>query len=501
MRQEERDRVMFDAHKAPTGGHFGFTKTLQKLRGRAWWPSIRRDVAAYVSLCGICQRCKTQPKIPADVEPLPISSAFERLHLDLMGPFPASGSEQFRYIFTAKDAATKYVVLRALKSKEAAEVTGVLFQSIFLVFGFPKTVVSDQGTEFVNKLNEAVFSRLGMEHRPTAPYHPASNGQVERCHREVNVMLRALCEPDQNNWAAMLPFVEFALNTAPTSTTLLTPFYLTFGKHPYTMLDIRLDLPFPSGAPLQSYLGNLIRARELAAQRDGRARRVSPVTRPKRAEALKVGDLVLVRFCGTGEGLSSKLSPIYQGPFRVVSVRSGNTAVLANVRNERDRIERHFDRLIKFRGQPEAVEGADEWEISQILDEASDGGQTFFLVRWRGFPPGSDSWVHEADLTADELLRQWRVDHPAVVTPPPTAAPRKRGRTRKTKRSKEPRTIERVVAHKGTSLQDMLFQVAVGQDCGPDDYEGVRQEQVANPEMLVSYLESIDETGRQAGEV
>ena len=85
VRQEERDRIMFEAHKAPTGGHFGFAKTLQKLRGRAWWPTIRKDVAAYVSLCGICQRCKTQPKIPADVEPLPVASAFERLHLDLMG--------------------------------------------------------------------------------------------------------------------------------------------------------------------------------------------------------------------------------------------------------------------------------------------------------------------------------------------------------------------------------------------------------------------------------
>ena len=79
VRQEERDRVLFEAHSAPTGGHFGFAKTMAKLSGRAWWPSIRYDVAAYLALCGICQRCKTQPRILADVVPLPVcrcSSAY-----------------------------------------------------------------------------------------------------------------------------------------------------------------------------------------------------------------------------------------------------------------------------------------------------------------------------------------------------------------------------------------------------------------------------------------
>jgi len=111
-------------------------------------PTLRRTC----HLCGICQRCKTQPKIPAEVAPLPVASPFERLHLDLMGPFPPSGPG-FRYIFTAKDAASKYVVIRPLRSKEAEEVTGELGRSIFTVFGFPATIVTDQGGEFVNKLN------------------------------------------------------------------------------------------------------------------------------------------------------------------------------------------------------------------------------------------------------------------------------------------------------------------------------------------------------------
>jgi hypothetical protein len=486
VRAEERNAILYEVHNAPTGGHFGFDKTYGRLHGRAWWPSCRKDVAAYLHLCGICQRCKAQPQIPSDVAPLPVAAIFERLHLDLMGPFPESGAG-FRYIFTAKDSATKYAVIRPLRSKEAVEVTGELVRSIFTVFGFPSSIVTDQGTEFVNKLNAGIFERLAIEHRPTAPYHPASNGQVERSHREINAMLRVLCSPDQHDWAEMLPYVEFAINTAKTSTTLLSPFFLMFGRHPYTTLDVRLDLPFPKGEPLGSFMGRLMRMRELAAIRDGRARRVDQTDR-KRLPALRVGDFVLVRFTGTGEGRSSKLSPLYQGPFKVISVRNGNTAVLENVRNPKDRIERHFERLVRFRGSLGEVEGEDEWEISAIVDEAVDSGETFFLVRWRGLPPGSDSWVREADLFADDLLREWRVHHP--VSKPTTTHKAVRPKRRKPK-ANESVVVERIVGHRGTE-RNRMFQVAVGEDCGPSDYIWVREEQVANPEKLVAYLESMD---------
>ena len=228
--------------------------------------------------------------------------------------------------------------------------------------------------------------------------------------------------------------------------------------------------------------------RELAAFRDGRARHVDQAAQRKRNVALREGDFVLVRFSGTGEGRSSKLSPLYQGPFKVVAVRNGNTAVLENVRNPADRIERHFERLVRFRGSLGEAEGEDEWEISAIVDETVDGDETFFLVRWRGLPPGSDSWVKESDLFADELLREWRVHHPAAK--PSTT--RKAGRPKRRKpKAKESVVVERVVGHRGAE-RDMMFQVAVGEDCGPSDYIWVREEQVANPEKLVAYLQAVD---------
>ncbi len=53
------------------------------------------------------------------------------------------------------------------------------------------------------------------------------------CHEPINVMLRAFSHPDQSDWAVWLPFAEFAINTTQSSKTLLTPFFLVFGRNPY----------------------------------------------------------------------------------------------------------------------------------------------------------------------------------------------------------------------------------------------------------------------------
>ena len=110
-------------------------------------------------------------------------------------------------------------------------------------------------------------------------------------------------------------------------------------------------------------------------------------------------------------------------------------------------------------------------------------------MRWRGLPPGSDSWVKESDLFADDLLREWRVHHPAAKQPT-TDSKAGRQKRRKPKPS-ESVVVERVVGHRGAG-RDVMFQVAVGEDCGPNDYIWVREEQVANQEKLVAYLQSVD---------
>jgi len=45
-------------HAGGLAGHFGNEKTIEAIEYRFYWPSLKRDVAKYVSRCHICQLAK-----------------------------------------------------------------------------------------------------------------------------------------------------------------------------------------------------------------------------------------------------------------------------------------------------------------------------------------------------------------------------------------------------------------------------------------------------------
>ena len=67
-----------------------------------------------------------------------------------------------------------------IKDKCADTVADVLVNKIILRFGMPLVIHSDQGREFEKGLMKSLCSLLGCVKTRTAPYHPESNGMVER---------------------------------------------------------------------------------------------------------------------------------------------------------------------------------------------------------------------------------------------------------------------------------------------------------------------------------
>ncbi len=59
------------------------------------------------------------------------------------------------------------------------------FAKMFMNTGFPSIVITDQGTNMVSKLFEALCVKLGISHNYTTHYHPMANGEVERTHRTI----------------------------------------------------------------------------------------------------------------------------------------------------------------------------------------------------------------------------------------------------------------------------------------------------------------------------
>lgn len=89
------------------------------------------------------------------------------------------------------DHHTKYVYITSLGAKSANEVlTG--FKRYCYTYGFPKTILTDNGKEFANKKMETFCEENGIKVACGSPQTPTAQGLVERSNRSWKEDMRAL---------------------------------------------------------------------------------------------------------------------------------------------------------------------------------------------------------------------------------------------------------------------------------------------------------------------
>ena len=71
--EELKSEIMEEAHSSAYAAHPGSTKMYRILKDYYWWPNMKREIAAFVSRCLICQQVKAERQKPSGLlEPLPI---------------------------------------------------------------------------------------------------------------------------------------------------------------------------------------------------------------------------------------------------------------------------------------------------------------------------------------------------------------------------------------------------------------------------------------------
>ena len=207
--------------------HQGRRRTLSAIDGHYFWPEMARDIGEWVKTCPLCQSCKVTRKNIQRLANFPGNpERLRNVHIDLIGPLEESNG--CRYIMTCRDRGTGYLMTIPLENKTSFLVVTTFCQMWIGVFGIPEVIITDNGKEFKNSSFDKLCDRLGMKHHFTTPYHPQSNGMVERIHRSIKTALRTL--KDSSTWAFELPMITFTLNSLPVDTNSFTPFQHVFGQ-------------------------------------------------------------------------------------------------------------------------------------------------------------------------------------------------------------------------------------------------------------------------------
>ncbi|KAG9283044.1 hypothetical protein AMEX_G1770 [Astyanax mexicanus] len=181
-----------------------------------------------------CRRCQLNDPMKTGtpvLHSIKVKAAWEVIGLDLIGPLRETGQKN-KYVLTMTDLYTKWVVAEPLQNKTATEVSAAIIKTLYL-FGMVKKIITDQGREFVNELNENIFATLKIKHAVSSAYHPQTNGQDERTNQNVKRVLRKYVNESHNDWDIHLPAVVYGINTAKQSSTRHTPYFLFFHRHPH----------------------------------------------------------------------------------------------------------------------------------------------------------------------------------------------------------------------------------------------------------------------------
>ena len=112
---------------------------------------------------------------------------FDVCGIDFMRPFPPSFGNI--YILLSMDYISKWVEAIACPRNDANTVVGFVQRNILNIYEAPRTIISDEGSHFSNKLFAKLLSRYGVRHAMGLSYHPQSNAQVEVSNREIKNIL------------------------------------------------------------------------------------------------------------------------------------------------------------------------------------------------------------------------------------------------------------------------------------------------------------------------
>nr|CAD39683.1 OSJNBb0089K06.14 [Oryza sativa Japonica Group] len=318
--REQGIELIADTHQGECGAHSASRTLVGKaFRQGFYWPTTLQDAQEWVRRCKACEFHAKQTHQPAQA----------LQGLDILGPLKAARGG-YQHLYVAIDKLTKwpeaYPVVKIDKHSALKFIRGITSR-----FGVPNRIITDNGTQFTSELFGDYYDDMGIKLCFASPAHPKSNSQVERGNAEILKGLKTktytALKKHGDSWLEELPAVLWENRTTPSRATGETPFFLVYGAE--AVLPSELSLGSPRVALYDEANQDYLRRDDLDYLEERRRHTALRAARYQqslrrhhqrhvRARSLQVGDLVLRRV-QSRLGLS-KLSPMWEGPYKVITV-------------------------------------------------------------------------------------------------------------------------------------------------------------------------------------
>ena len=322
--EKYRPMVLDLAHSIPFSGHMGTGATVQRITAHYHWPGIHGDVKRHVGSCPQCQKIAGRSyQVPVPLGEMPITGVpFERVAVDIVGPLPLTKKKNM-FILTLVDVCSMWAEAVALPHIDTRRVADALL-TIFTRLGFPTQILTDNGSQFTGHLAKEVYNLLRIHHVRTSPFHPMSNGQVERWNGTLISIIKKIADEKLDVWDTYLPAALFAYREVPHATTGIAPAMMLFGRPlagPLEALkkswtDQQVDETVKTASKYVADLKEKLQstwATATASVKEARKKQAQRYNQHTKERALEVGDYALLLL---PKG-NNKLNLSWQGPFPV----------------------------------------------------------------------------------------------------------------------------------------------------------------------------------------
>ncbi|KAJ8632913.1 hypothetical protein MRB53_026249 [Persea americana] len=174
------DDFLYEIHEGICGSHIGGRSLAYRAISQGyWWPYMQKDAQLYARKCEKCQKFSHSLHQPAqDLSPLSSPWPFAQWGLDIVGPLHRTPGSK-RLLIVATDYFTKWVEAEPLSSLTELDTKNFVWKNIITRFGTPRTLISDNGTQFDSNLFKSFCQEYGIRNIYSTPAYPQSNGQAE----------------------------------------------------------------------------------------------------------------------------------------------------------------------------------------------------------------------------------------------------------------------------------------------------------------------------------